>query len=117
MESSEEGIRGRSGENEAPSDPGSGPQPGAADGAAAPETEDILTLVCITCGTEYYFSEEGPPAEMSCGKCGNTVFRSYYSSTDEQEDDDYEEATRRDLRTDDPEGDALPGDLLDLDRV
>lgn len=79
--------------------------------------ENVVTLVCFRCGTEYYFSEDSQPTEMSCGKCGNTVFRSFLSPTDEQDDDEYDEATQRDLRTDDAEGDTLPGDLLDLDRV
>lgn len=86
--------------------------------ASAPDDGgDILTLVCFKCGTEYYFSDGSQPAEMTCDKCGNTVFRSFVSRADERESEDYEEATRRDLRTDDPEGDTLPGDLMDLDRV
>jgi hypothetical protein len=96
-------------------------QPSAGQGGAAdtgPEDGgDILTLVCFKCGTEYYFSEGSQPAEMTCDKCGNTVFRSFLSRADERESEEYEEATHRDLRTDDPEGDPLPGDLLDLDRV
>ena len=87
---------------------------------AAPTAEDsaeILTLVCFKCGTEYYFSDGSQPQEMTCEKCGNTVFRSFHSRADEQDSDDYDEATHRDLKTDDPEGDTLPGDLLDLDRV
>lgn len=97
-----------------------GQQPSAerADEATGSEDGgDILTLVCFKCGTEYYFSEGSQPEEMTCGKCGNTVFRSFHSPADERDPEEYDEETHRDLRTDDPEGDALPGDLLDLDRV
>lgn len=115
MDTADEGIREQDGRR----DEAVGQRGIAAPGAdAGPEdAEAILTLVCFKCGTEYYFSEGSQPEEMTCGKCGNTVFRSYVSSTSEREDGEYEEATGRDLRTDDPEGDALPGDLLDLDRV
>ena len=102
------GTESTAGESGVPSEPRS------ADGGGG---EEILTLVCIKCGTEYYFSEAGPPTEMVCEKCGNGVFRSYHTSANEQEDENYEDATQRDVRPDDPEGDALPGDLLDLDRV
>ncbi len=115
MKTTEQGSMERFGTGEAADQQGS-----AAQGGAAPAPEDggdILTLVCFKCGTEYYFSEGSQPAEMTCDKCGNTVFRSFLSRTDERESEDYEEATHRDLRTDDPEGDTLPGDLMDLDRV
>lgn len=117
MDRSEDGTRKHDGQEEDVTSQSAGTsQSGAAEGTGG-GGEDILTLVCFKCGTEYYFSEEGPPAEMACEKCGNTVFRSFHSPADQQEDEDYEEATERDLRTDDPEGDALPGDLLDLNRI
>src|SRR5688572_8542985 len=80
--------------------------------------DNVLTLVCFKCGTEYYFAEGDPPASMTCDKCSNTVFRSFVSRDEESDEmSDFEDMTRRDMRPDDPEGDTLPGDLLDLGRI
>ncbi len=89
--------------------------PGAPRGRQ-PITE-VLTLVCENCGKDYFFEDEPPPADMRCEKCGGTVFRDFYSPTDGDEAArDFEDSTARDLDTDDPEGDTLPGDLIDLNR-
>jgi hypothetical protein len=77
----------------------------------------VLTLVCFKCGTEYFFADDPPPAEMSCEKCGNSVFRSFYSGASSEALQDFEDTTARDLDPDDAEGDAFPGDVLDLDRL
>jgi DNA-directed RNA polymerase subunit RPC12/RpoP len=77
--------------------------------------EGFLTYVCVKCGNEYYFGESEIPAPLECGRCSNTVFRGYF--THESEDEaaaDFEDSTHRDLHTDDAEGDAMPGDVLDL---
>jgi hypothetical protein len=92
--------------------------PGASDtGPIAPPDEGVFTLVCVRCGTEYYFADEDPPQGMICEKCGNRVFRDFFSP---QENDaaaeDFEDTTHRDLDPDDAEGDTLPGDVMDLDR-
>jgi hypothetical protein len=80
--------------------------------------EGVLTLVCLTCGKEYFFADAPPPAEMSCEKCGGTVFRNFYSpAEDDEAARDFQDSTARALDPDDPEGDALPGDLMDLDRA
>lgn len=85
----------------------------APDGA---EAEGVLTLVCLKCGTEYYFGDEQPPSDLSCEKCGNTVFRSFYShETEDEVAADFSDSTERDLDPDDPEGATMPGDILDLD--
>jgi hypothetical protein len=76
--------------------------------------EGVLTQVCLKCGTEYYFSGPEPPGELTCEKCGNEVFRSFYSPLGDVVADDFEETTARDLDPDDAEGDAAPGDVLDL---
>ena len=77
----------------------------------------VLTLVCFKCGTEYYFTESDPPAEMSCEKCGNTVFRDFFTPTSGDEASrDFDDSTERDLDPDDAEGDVMPGDVLDLNR-
>jgi DNA-directed RNA polymerase subunit RPC12/RpoP len=87
-------------------------------GASDDREEGVLTLVCLTCGREYFFADSAPEASMSCEKCGSAVFRSFFSHTDDDEAAaDFVESTQRDLDPDDPEGDVLPGDVLDLDRT
>lgn len=77
----------------------------------------VLTLTCLKCGQQYYFSDGPPPPGIICEKCGNGVFRDFYSPPGGDEAaEDFEETTGRDLNTDDAEGDTLPGDLLDLNR-
>ena len=81
------------------------------------DEEGVLTLVCFKCGTEYYFGSSAPPEDLVCEKCHNTVFRSFYShQTEDEVATDFQESTERDLLPDDPEGDALPGDVLDLNQ-
>jgi hypothetical protein len=68
----------------------------------------------LQCGKEYFFSEE-PPGELTCEKCGGTVFRSFHSPEEGDEAaDDFRDTTARDLDTDDAEGEAMPGDVMDL---
>lgn len=77
----------------------------------------VLTLVCFKCGTEYYFTESDPPEGISCEKCGNSVFREFFSPVSGDEAaQDFEDSTARDLDPDDAEGDTMPGDVLDLNR-
>ncbi|HET7273727.1 MAG TPA: hypothetical protein VFI91_01020 [Longimicrobiaceae bacterium] len=79
--------------------------------------EGVLTLVCLKCGTDYRFEGNDPPPEVSCEKCGGTVFRSFFSPTDGDEAaQDFHDTTDRDLDADDAEGDTAPGDVLDLNR-
>jgi len=94
---------------------GNGLHPEAGEAADASEADEVvLTLVCLTCGKEYYFSEE-PSEGISCEKCAGSVFRSFYSREGDEAADDFSETTGRDLDPDDAEGEALPGDVLDLD--
>jgi len=87
------------------------------DGRSGEADDGVLTLVCLKCGTEYYFSDSAPAAGMSCEKCGNQVFRDFYSPAEGDEASrDFEDTTGRDLDPDDAEGDTLPGDVLDLNR-
>lgn len=79
--------------------------------------EAVLTLVCEQCGKDYFFEDEPPPTGMRCGKCGNGVFRSFYEVRGDEAADDFRDATERDLHPDDPEGDAMPGDVMDLNRI
>ena len=79
--------------------------------------DSLLTLVCETCGKNYFFDDEPPQPGMTCEKCGGTVFRSFYDSVGDEAADDFRDSTERDLDPDDPEGDVLPGDIMDLNRL
>ncbi|MBD0319910.1 MAG: hypothetical protein ICV87_06240 [Gemmatimonadetes bacterium] len=84
--------------------------------AGAPVTA-VLTLICENCGKDYFFEDEQPEPGMTCTKCGASVFRSFYTQVGDEAADDFRDSTERDLDTDDPEGDVLPGDILDLNRL
>jgi hypothetical protein len=84
----------------------------ATDGGAS-----VLTLVCETCGKDYFFEDEPPPENMSCQKCGGTVFRSFHASVGDEAADDFRDSTERDLDPDDAEGDVMPGDVMDLNNI
>ncbi len=79
--------------------------------------EGVLTLVCFTCGKEYFFADENPPQEMTCEKCGNTVFRSFFSPIGDEVADDFRDSTERDLTPDSTEEDTAPGDVIDLNNL
>ena len=78
---------------------------------------DVLTLVCETCGKDYFFEDEQPPEGMKCEKCGSTVFRAFHDRVGDEAADDFRDSTERDLDPDDAEGDVLPGDVMDLDNI
>jgi DNA-directed RNA polymerase subunit RPC12/RpoP len=86
------------------------------EGTAGP-VDSMLTLVCENCGKDYFFDDEPPPADLRCEKCGGTVFRSFYDSIGDEAADDFRDTTERDLDPDDPEGDVMPGDIMDLNRL
>lgn len=89
----------------------------SAEGRTGEPSEGVLTQVCLTCGQEYYFTEEDPPASLACGKCGSKVFRSFFSPQENDEAArDFEDSTARDLDPDDAEGETMPGDVIDLNR-
>jgi hypothetical protein len=77
----------------------------------------VLTLVCEKCGKDYFFDDDSPPPDMICGKCGGTVFRSFHETVGDEASDDFRDSTERDLDPDDPEGDVMPGDIMDLNRL
>lgn len=78
-------------------------------------SDGILVQVCVECGKEYFYEDERPPENQKCEKCGNTVFRSFFDTTDGDETvADYNEMTRRDVTTEDPATDVTRGDLYDL---
>lgn len=107
-------VRGKT-ETEQPRENPAGEAP---DGASHPRpVQEVLTLVCEKCGKDYFFEDEAPPEDMTCEKCGNTVFRAFDSAVGDEASDDFRDSTERDLHPDDPEGDALPGDVMDLNRI
>jgi predicted nucleic acid-binding Zn-ribbon protein len=78
-------------------------------------SDGVLVQICLECGKEYMFDDGNPPDDLSCDKCGNTVFRSFFAAT--EDDDvaaDYREVTERDTATTDPASDVTRGDLHDL---
>ncbi|HEY0019518.1 MAG TPA: hypothetical protein VGC13_24665 [Longimicrobium sp.] len=77
----------------------------------------VLTLVCETCGKDYFFEDEQPEPGMACEKCGGTVFRSFHDSVGDEAADDFRDSTERDLDPDDAEGDVMPGDVMDLNNI
>jgi DNA-directed RNA polymerase subunit RPC12/RpoP len=75
----------------------------------------VTTLVCLTCGKEYFFTQE-VPATMTCEQCGSTVFRSFDTPTEPDEAViDALEAQARSMAYGDSSPDTAPGDLKDLD--
>jgi hypothetical protein len=95
---------------------GSGPDGDEARRASGAHTT-VLTLVCELCGKDYSFEDESPPEGLKCEKCGGIVFRTFQDSVGDEAADDFRDTTERDLDPDDPEGDTLPGDILDLNRL
>ncbi|MDB4950062.1 MAG: hypothetical protein JWM27_2711 [Gemmatimonadetes bacterium] len=90
---------------------------GEAVGTGRTAETSVLTLVCENCGKDYFFEDEAPPADLKCAKCGGTVFRSFHSTVGDEAADDFRDSTERDLDPDDAEGDVLPGDVMDLNRL
>lgn len=76
----------------------------------------VKTMVCVTCGSEQFF--DGPlPAELSCEKCGGTVFREYDTpAPDDQAAAAAAEEQARSISYGDSSPDTAPDELLDLDR-
>ena len=67
-------------------------------GRTAAASEGVLTQVCM--------------------KCGNEVFRSFFSVVgDDEAATDFSDATERDLATNDDAGDVTRGDILDLNNI
>jgi len=75
----------------------------------------IVTLVCLTCGKEKFFTRE-VPAAVSCEQCGSTVFRSFATPTEPDEAAiDALEAQARSIAYGDSSPDTTPTDVRDLD--
>ena len=75
----------------------------------------IVTLVCLTCGKEKFFTNE-VPAEVTCPQCGNTVFRTFATPTEPDEAAiDALEAQARSMAYGDSSPDTTLDDVRDLD--
>ena len=44
----------------------------------------LITLVCLTCGSEHFYDHTVPPS-VKCDKCGGTVFRQFATPTEPDE--------------------------------
>jgi predicted nucleic acid-binding Zn-ribbon protein len=78
-------------------------------------SDGVLVQICIQCGKEYMFDRDVPPADLACGKCGSTVFRSFFAETvTDEARAEFRATTERDTLTTDPATDVAPGDLHDL---
>jgi hypothetical protein len=75
----------------------------------------IVTLVCLTCGKEKFFTQE-VPAAVSCEQCGSTVFRTFATPTEPDEAAiDALEAQARSMAYGDSSPDTTLDDVRDLD--
>jgi DNA-directed RNA polymerase subunit RPC12/RpoP len=75
----------------------------------------IVTLVCLTCGKEKFFTRE-VPAAVSCEQCGSTVFRTFMTPTEPDEAAiDALEAQARSMAYGDSSPDTTRDDVRDLD--
>ena len=75
----------------------------------------VVTLICLTCGKEKYFTQ-GVPAAAICDQCRGTVFRTF--STPTEPDDaaiDALEAQARSMAYGDSSPDTTRDDVRDLD--
>ena len=75
----------------------------------------VVTLICLTCGKEQYFSYE-VPAAATCEQCEGTVFRTFATPT--EPDDaaiDALEAQARNMAYGDSSPDTTRDDVRDLD--
>ena len=77
--------------------------------------QGLITLICLTCGNERFFSKS-LPAAVTCERCGGTVFRNFATPTEPDEASIAQlEDQARSLAYGDSSPDTLPGDLHDLD--
>jgi hypothetical protein len=75
----------------------------------------IVTLVCLTCGKEKFFTSE-VPAAVTCEQCGGTVFRSFMTPTEPDEAAiDAAEMQARSMAYGDSSPDTSADDVRDLD--
>jgi DNA-directed RNA polymerase subunit RPC12/RpoP len=74
----------------------------------------VVTLVCLTCGKERFFTQD-VPAAVTCEQCGSTVFRTFATPTEPDEAAiDALEAQARSMAYGDSSPDTTAGDVRDL---
>ena len=74
----------------------------------------LVTLVCLTCGKERFFTQD-IPAAVTCEQCGSTVFRTFATPTEPDEAAiDALEAQARSMAYGDSSPDTTIGDVRDL---
>jgi len=74
----------------------------------------LVTLVCLTCGKERFFTQD-VPAAVTCEQCGSTVFRTFATPTEPDEAAiDALEAQARSMAYGDSSPDTTIGDVRDL---
>jgi len=77
--------------------------------------DGMLTLVCITCGSELFFTTKSP-ADEPCPRCAGTVFRSFFTPTVQDEvTQSMLEDTTRSISLDGGSTDSTAGDVRELD--
>lgn len=77
--------------------------------------EGVVTLVCLTCGKEQFFTTD-VPAAVTCAQCGGTVFRSTITPTEPDEAAiDALESQARSMAYGDSSPDTTRDDVRDLD--
>ena len=75
----------------------------------------IVTLICLTCGKERFFTQN-VPAAVTCEQCSGTVFRTVATPTEPDEAAiDALEAQARSMAYGDSSPDTTAGDVSDLD--
>ena len=78
-------------------------------------SKGVVTLVCLTCGKDKYFTQD-IPAAVTCDQCAGTVFRTFSTPT---EPDDAEiaalEAQARSMAYGDSSPETTRDDVRDLD--
>lgn len=75
----------------------------------------VVTLVCLTCGKEKFFTQD-VPAAVTCEQCGSTVFRTFMTPTEPDEAAiDAAEAQARSMAYGDSSPDTTADDVRDLD--
>ncbi|HEV7992657.1 MAG TPA: hypothetical protein VGP25_12585 [Gemmatimonadaceae bacterium] len=85
------------------------------DAMATDGPRGIVTLVCLTCGKEKFFTKE-VPAAVTCEQCGSTVFRTFATPTEPDEAAiDALEAQARSMAYGDSSPDTTQDDVRDLD--
>lgn len=85
-----------------------------ANGSNANGPEGMLTLVCITCGNEKFYTTEAPKEEP-CSRCGGTVFRSFFTPTvSDEATESMLEDTARSISLETGSADSPMGDLRHL---